>query len=165
MSDLAKITQLQIRVSPYEKKAIQRAAQQLDMNMSTYVLSKVLPERSSEFQGLVNELVVANDVRFVLSEINAFLSRLTTVELKTALSITLPCSLSDYLSNYLAAMVDYVCNYHQIKTPIWIKSIVPLKKPVFGSELKNLRLYLLTHSPPPFRRRNIFVDTTIGGQA
>jgi len=164
MSDLAKIAQLQIRVSPAEKKAIQLAAQQLGMSMSTYVLSKVLPERSSEFQKLVNELVVANDVRFVLSEINSFLSHLTSHELKTAFAITMPCGLSDYLSNYIAAMVEYVCNHHQIKKPIWTKSIVPLKKPVFGSELKNLRLYLLTHSPPSFRRRNIFVDTTIGGQ-
>jgi hypothetical protein len=33
---------------------------------------------------------------------------------------------------------------------------------VFGSDLQNLRLYLLTHSPPPFRRRNIFIDSTLG---
>jgi hypothetical protein len=33
---------------------------------------------------------------------------------------------------------------------------------VFGSTLVSLRLYLLTHSPPPFRRRNIFIDATVG---
>jgi hypothetical protein len=33
---------------------------------------------------------------------------------------------------------------------------------VFGSELQSLRLYLLTHSPPPFRARNIFIDSSLG---
>jgi hypothetical protein len=37
-----------------------------------------------------------------------------------------------------------------------------LTEPVFGSELQSLRLYLLTHSPPPFRARNIFIDATLG---
>jgi len=26
--------------------------------------------------------------------------------------------------------------------------------------LQSLRLHLLTHSPPPFRRRNIFIDSS-----
>ena len=32
----------------------------------------------------------------------------------------------------------------------------------FASELKSLRLHLLTKSPAPFRRRNLFVDSTLG---
>jgi len=28
----------------------------------------------------------------------------------------------------------------------------------------SLRLYLLTHSPAAFRRRNIFIDATVGAQ-
>jgi hypothetical protein len=46
--------------------------------------------------------------------------------------------------------------------PEWTRSIAPLAEPVFGSELQSLRLYLLTHSPPPFRARNIFIDATLG---
>ena len=42
--------------------------------------------------------------------------------------------------------------------------IAPLASPVFGSKLESLRLYLLTHSPPPFRRRNIFIDASIGAR-
>ena len=38
----------------------------------------------------------------------------------------------------------------------------PLAEPVFGSDLMSLRLYLLTHSPAPFRRRNIFIDASVG---
>lgn len=29
----------------------------------------------------------------------------------------------------------------------------------------SLRLHLLTRSPPPFRRRNLFVDSSIGQRA
>ena len=43
-------------------------------------------------------------------------------------------------------------------------AIEALSEPEFGSQLQSLRLHLLTHSPPPFRRRNIFIDTSIGGQ-
>jgi len=150
MPDSSKTAQLQIRVSPSEKAAIQQAAQQMNMDMSTYVLNKVLPKRSIEFQDLLNELVVSDNSRFVLSEINSLLARLNNIELKSVFLITLPIGLSDYLSNYLAAMVEYVCNQHQINVPEWINFIEPLKEPVFGSELQNLRLYLLTHSPPPF---------------
>jgi hypothetical protein len=40
--------------------------------------------------------------------------------------------------------------------------VKPLERPWFASSLKSLRLHLLTASPPPFRRRNLFVDSTIG---
>jgi hypothetical protein len=33
---------------------------------------------------------------------------------------------------------------------------------VFCSSLQSLRMHLLTHSPPPFRRRNIFIDSSLG---
>jgi hypothetical protein len=48
--------------------------------------------------------------------------------------------------------------------PAWTRSIPPLAEPVFGSDLCSLRLYLLTNSPPPFRGRNIFIDSTLGDQ-
>jgi len=31
-------------------------------------------------------------------------------------------------------------------------------------ELLGLRLHLLTHSPAPFRRRNIFIDASVGAR-
>jgi len=164
MTDTTKTSQLQIRVTAIEKAEIQRAAKQLNLDMSSYVLARVLPRKQNQLQNLLNELVVTDDSRYVLSEINTLLSRLTARECKASISIILPSSLSDYLSNYIAAMVEFVCNQHKITLPNWTKNIQPLSKPKFGSELLSLRLYLLTHSPAAFRRRNIFVDTTIGGQ-
>jgi hypothetical protein len=40
--------------------------------------------------------------------------------------------------------------------------VVPLEEPAFGTALQSLRLHLLTHSPPPFRLRNIFIDSSLG---
>jgi hypothetical protein len=41
---------------------------------------------------------------------------------------------------------------------------VPLAEPVFASSLQSLRLHLLVLSPAPFRRRNIFIDSTLGAR-
>ena len=61
-------------------------------------------------------------------------------------------------------MAEYVCAAHGVDVPRWTREIAPLEQPWFGTELLSLRPYLLTHSPPAFRRRNIFVDTVVGGQ-
>ncbi|MDO8580740.1 MAG: hypothetical protein Q7S13_04600, partial [Candidatus Omnitrophota bacterium] len=71
-------------------------------------------------------------------------------------------SLSPYLANYIAAMVEYTAVKKGRRAPAWTRDIPPLEQPVFGSDLGSLKLHLLTHSPPPFRRRNLFVDSTVG---
>ncbi len=164
MATLNKISQLQIRVSRTEKSAIQRAAKLANMDMPSYVLARVLPPVTLELQALFDELRVTDNTRFTLSAINTVLTRLNSRELRSLDSIQVPAELTSYLQNYVAAMVEYVCIKHQVTLPHWTKAIVPLKEPVFVSGLLSLRLYLLTHSPAPFRRRNIFVDTTIGGE-
>jgi hypothetical protein len=59
-------------------------------------------------------------------------------------------------------MVEYACARRGVALAEWTKAIAPLTEPVFGSELISLRLHLLTHSPAPFRRRNIFIDASLG---
>lgn len=159
-----KTTQLQIRISPMEKKAIQRAAKLANMDMSAYVLEKLLPVKVTQFQQLLDDLLQSDNVRFVLAEINTLLSRLNSSEVKQVCRVAVPVGLSEFLSNYVCAMVEYVCHIHHVAVPAWTKAIAPLKQAVFCTELDSLRLYLLSHSPPSFRCRNIFVDTTIGGQ-
>jgi hypothetical protein len=61
-------------------------------------------------------------------------------------------------------MVEVACAQRGIASPAWTRTIAPLTEPVFGSALMSLRLYLLTHSPAPFRRRNIFIDSTVGSR-
>ena len=100
--------------------------------------------------------------RLVLAELNSLLSELTAGELRDAIAAPPPAGLSPFLANYIAAMVEYACAQRAIAVPAWTRSIAPLAEPVYGSELLSLRLYLLTHSPPPFRVRNIFIDATLG---
>lgn len=159
----AKSAQLQIRVSPVQKIAIQRAAQAAGMDMSSYVLTLLLPDLRAEFQSHVKACRDL-DTRFALAELNTFLSRLTQSELRTAVAMTLPIGLTQYLANYIAAMVEHTCALRKTHPPDWARCIDPLTEPFFASELQSLRLHLLTHAPAAFRRRNLFVDASVGAQ-
>ena len=162
MSKSSKTAQMQIRVSDYEKTAIQRAAARAGMDMSAYVLARVLSLPAAQFQDCVRGCVDSASPRFALAELNSLLSDLTAGELRDAIATPPPSGLSPFLGNYIAAMVEYACARRGIAVPEWTRSIAPLPEPVFGSELQSLRLYLLTHSPAPFRVRNIFIDSTLG---
>jgi uncharacterized protein (DUF1778 family) len=161
MPATAKSAQLQIRVSPAEKAAIQRAARQAGMDMSAYVLARVLPAAARRFQELTEACRDSADARFALAELNSWLASLGAGELREAVAPA-PSGLTPFLANYVAAMVEYACAQRGVPPPAWTGAIAPLTEPVFGSALMSLRLYLLTHSPAPFRRRNIFIDATVG---
>jgi hypothetical protein len=162
MSRSSKTAQMQIRVSAQEKAAIQRAAARAGMDMSAFVLAKVLPDSAAEFRNRVMDCAGSESPRFGLAELNSLLATFTAGELRDATAAPLPSDLTPFLANYIAAMVEYTCAKRGIAIPAWTRSIAPLAEPVFGSELQSLRHYLLTHSPAPFRGRNIFIDSTVG---
>jgi hypothetical protein len=163
MAKMAKTEQLQIRVSKSEKSAIQRAAARAGLEVSAYVLGRVQSLPSETFAELVSR-VGQGEARFALAELNTFLTALSAAELCEAMKGGVPRSLSPYLANTVAAMVETACAKRVVMLPAWTREIPPLVEPVFGSTLQSLRLYLLTHSPAPFRRRNIFVDATLDDQ-
>jgi Protein of unknown function (DUF1778) len=158
-----KSAQLQIRVSPAEKAAIQRAARRAGLDMSAYVLARVLPAPARRFQELTGACGDPEDARFALAELNSWLASLAAGELEEAVA-SAPSGLAPYFANYVAAMVEYAGAQHGLAPPAWTRAIPSLTAPVFGSALMSLRLYLLTHSPAPFRRRNIFIDATVGAR-
>lgn len=164
MKRLPKTAQMQIRLSTQEKAAIQRAAARAGMDMSAYVLAKVLPDSAAAFRNRVKDCAGSASPRFALAELNSLLASLTAAELRDAIAAPLPPELPPFLANYIAAMVEYACAKRDIAVPAWTRSIAPLADPFFGSELQSLRHYLLTHSPAPFRSRNIFIDSTIGNR-
>jgi hypothetical protein len=49
-----------------------------------------------------------------------------------------------------------------VPPPDWTLAVQPLSEPAFGSPLQSLRLHLLVAAPPAFKRRNIFVDSSVG---
>jgi hypothetical protein len=160
MSRASKTTQLQIRVSKTEKSALKRAASRSGLDLSAYVLGRVNSRPHEEFQ-LAVRVVGQGDARFALAELNTLLSGFTTAELREAVAHGLPTTLSPYLANYIAAMVEMACARRQVELPPWVQAVPPLPEAAFGSTLQSLRLHLLTHSPAPFRRRNIFIDASI----
>jgi uncharacterized protein (DUF1778 family) len=162
MSRNPKLAQLQIRVSDAEKDAIRAAAKRAGLDMSTYVLSRVLSLPAQEFQKAVNRLSGPVRASFVLADINMLLSKLTATELRDAVANAPELELSRFLANYVSAMVETACARHGIRVPRWTRKVPPLDAPAFGSELKSLRLHLLTRSPAAFRRRNIFIDSSVG---
>lgn len=162
MSLVGKHAQLQIRVSEEEKTAIRDAARRAGMDMSAYILSRVLPAPAREFQEAVAALAGSAAPSFALARMNEFLSKLALGELRDAVADAPEVALEPFLLNYIAAMVEVACQKQNIRLPNWTRGVAPLDEPVFGSALRSLRLHLLTHSPAAFRRRNIFIDATIG---
>src|SRR5206468_4452340 len=154
---------LQIRVSPAEKAAIRRAARRVGLDMSAYVLARVLPAPARRFQDLTGACADSHGARFALAELSSWLAGLGRGELEQAVASP-PPALTPYLANYVAAMVEYACAQRGVTPPAWTDAIAPLTEPAFGSALLSLRLYLLTHSPTPFRRRNIFIDSSVGSR-
>lgn len=161
---LAKSEQLQIRVSRREKSAIQSAAVRAGMDMSAYVLSRVLSVPAAQFRASIEACVRSASPRFAIAELNTLLSKLTAGELRDAIAVPPPPGLTPFLLNYITAMVEYACAKRAVAIPTWTRAVSPLAEPVFGTALQSLRLHLLTHSPPPFRARNIFIDASLGEQ-
>jgi hypothetical protein len=164
MAQSAKSEQLQIRVSAAEKAAIQRRAKQAGLDMSSYVLSRVLPAVAQQFADVVLACCRQKGERFGFADLNALLSRWTGSELAVAVADRPAAELDPYTANYVAAMVEVACAREGIRLPAWVRDIPPLVEPAFGSSLMSLRLHLLTNSPPAFRRRNIFIDSSLGAQ-
>jgi len=155
---------LQIRVTPAEKAALRRAARRAGLDLSGYVLARALPAPAAAFQDAVRGCLDPGAAACALAELNRLLSAYTPAELTAAVASAPPPGLAPWLANYLAAMVEYACARRSLPPPRWTAAIPPLAEPVFGSSLHSLRLLLLRGSPPPFRRRNLFIDASLGSQ-
>jgi hypothetical protein len=158
----AKSLQLQIRVTADEKAAIKRLAKQAGLDVSAFVLSRVLTPPAARFAECVEACKDPQAARYGLAELNSFLSDLTSSELRDAVAVAPAVRLTPYIANYIAAMVEYACQKRGVAVPVWVRAVEPLTEPAFASRLQSLRLHLLTDSPPPFRRRNIFIDSSLG---
>ena len=162
MNQQSKLAQLQIRVSEQEKSAIRRAAEGAGMDMSTYVLSRVLPAWRQAFQQATAALSASARPSLVLADINALLSRLTAGELREAVELPPERELPAFLANYVAAMIELASQRRGIQPPAWLSRIRPLTEPISWFFVGVAPFHLLTHSPAPFRRRNIFIDSSLG---
>ena len=154
--------QLQIRVTREEKAVIRRLARRAGQGVSAYVLSRALPENPLRFAELLRTLQDEGERRFALAELNDLLAGLTRSEFRESVAEAPDETLSTYLRNYVAAMVEQAAQQKGIWPPAWVGGIERLPEPHFVTPLASLRPHLLRASPVPFRKRNIFVDSGIG---
>lgn len=159
-----KTKQIQVRVSPAEKASIERLAASAGMDVSTYVRTRALPAHRERFDELVVRLADAGRAErpYVLAELNDLLAGLISIELTEAVRGAEVEALSPYEKNYVAAMVEEACAQKEVERPEWTSAVPPLERPRFVVELESLRPHLLRASPVAFKRRNIFIDATIG---
>jgi len=160
----SKSQHLQIRVTPRQKATLKRLATAAGQDISSYVLSRALPPARLRFEELLSLLGEAAEHRYVLAELNDFLTALAPAELPEAVEHADLARLSPFLKNYVAAMVEQASHLKGVPSPAWTARVAPLAAPYFAAPLTSLRLHLLRVSPVPFKRRNIFVDAALGAR-
>jgi uncharacterized protein (DUF1778 family) len=154
--------QLQIRLTRSQKDALRRRALLAGQDVSTYVLSRVAPAAGERFAAVLAALRNPSGRRFALAELHDLLVELAPAEFGDALSIARLDGLPDVDRNRVAAMVEHAAALKGASPPAWVRDVEPLERPVFASDLPSLRAHLLRASPAAFRRRNLFVDSTVG---
>ena len=158
-----KTEQLQIRVSPGQKRHIESQARAAGKNVSEWVLDSLLGLQGRQFEVIVHALSVARraEERTSLATLHDLLEELTPAQFETAL----PCpqiELPPRLMNIVAAMIEHAAQRKAVNPPVWTSGVRPLAAPEFATDLQGLRLHLLVNSPVAFRRRNLFVDASVG---
>jgi hypothetical protein len=132
------------------------------MDTSAWVRARLLPRSRDSFQRLTEALAKhTDDRRFLLAELNDLLAQSGAAAFGDAVAEP-PPALEPYLANYVAAMVETAAHRLGVLPPAWTAAVVPLEEPVFGAALPGLRLHLLIDAPPAYRRRNVFIDSTVG---
>ncbi len=130
---------------------------------SSQLQSRALPDARMRFARLLEALPGDDQPGFVLAELNDLLSGLTAGELCNAVEHADLAALTPYLRNYVAAMVELAAHQRDVPPPAWVRDVEPLETtPHFATPLAGLRLHLLRSAPVPFKRRNIFIDSSIG---
>lgn len=157
-----KSQQLQIRVTPAQKAELKRLARQAGLDVSGYVLSRVLSPARARFREILDALRREENPRFALADLNDFLSDLAPAQFREAVAEADLRGLSPFLRNYVAAMVEQAAHQKREAPPPWVRDVPPLEEPYFAVPFARLRAHLLRAAPVPFKRRNIFVDSAVG---
>ena len=160
MPSEAKTSHIQIRISPAQKRELVRQARDAGVDLSNFILERVSPSRGDEFRKRVVNLSREQGRSFALAELGELLSSLGRGDFTVVVARLPRERLDDVAVNQLAAMVETAATRLGVRPPTWVHAIQPLRVPWFATALESLRLHLLCNSPPAFRRRNLFVDST-----
>jgi hypothetical protein len=157
---VTKTEHIQIRVTRAQKRDLERRARAEGLDLSAWMLARLAPPRRAKFQELVVTLARGGDKSYVFAELGELLSGLAREEF-AGVTETLPVArLDDVTLNLLAAMIELRAARLHVHPPAWTAAVEPLRDPWFPTMLSSVRLELLCNAPPPYRRRNLFVDST-----
>ncbi len=162
MQRQTRTTQLQIRLTAAEKRSISEGARTAGMSVSAWVLAKLLPDLRCNIERLIKAVARPQEESYALAELNDLLTSMSRHQIERTFEDPMRLPESPLLKNQIAAMIELAAHRAQTEIPPWVRDIPPLSEPHFGTGLLGLRLHLLTSAPPPFRRRNIFVDASLG---
>ena len=157
-----KTEQLQVRVSSEQKRLLQKRAGAAKMSVSEWVLSCALAKERTQFESITRNLTQTCDPSYAFASLHDLLKQLDPGEFETTLGAPPSAHLDEKTKAIIAAMIEQAAVQKKATPPAWVLDTPALSQPYFASELCSLRLYLLQNSPPPFRRRNLFVDSSIG---
>lgn len=161
MNKLIKSEYLQIRVSKQQKELIKSTAKSAGVDMSTWVLQRVLNNKAQQFLTILSQFNTLEDC-FVFARLHDFLLPCSKADFEQTVSIKPTSKLSDFQINYTIAMIGHRAHTLGCTAPDWINDFPILHEPYFGTSLKSLRLHLLINSPIAFKQRNIYIDSTLG---
>jgi uncharacterized protein (DUF1778 family) len=154
----SKTRQLQIRVSAEQKRVIKRRANQAGMDVSAWVLRQLVPSKRDRFLVITRELSRTDQPSYALASLSDFLAGLSPADIGAVLDERPDQAIPEPWLAYAAALIEERAVALATGVPAWVRETPPLAEPYFATGLAKLRLYLLTRSPPAFRRRNLFVD-------
>jgi len=139
-----------------------RRARLAGLDLSAWMLGRLLPSKRMRLAELTRSLEATSRPAHVLAELHDVLATLGRAEF-SMVTEALPVERLDQVrANQLAAMVETTAARLGVRPPAWVENVLPLATPWFATDLVSLRLHLLCNSPPAFRRRGLFVDSTIG---
>lgn len=133
------------------------------MDVSAYVLARALPREAARLTAIL-QVLTRDDAerRFALADFNDVLTNLSAARFADVTGTLRVDSLSPLLQNYVTAMVEHAAAQKRTTPPTWVREVVPLDFPYFAVSFPGLRPYLLRAAPVAFKRRNLFIDATIG---
>lgn len=114
---------------------------------------------AATFLELARAIAAADRMFYPLAELNDLLTSAAADEIQ---ALPEPAIADPYRLNYVTAMVEPAAHRAGVAPPLWTASVPPLDAPIFIDPSLKLRAHLLTASPVPFRRRNIFIESSLG---
>jgi hypothetical protein len=156
-----KTAQLQIRVTLEQKRVLKRQAREAGLDMSSFVLGRILPDEGERFQEALRRLITAGTRRLALAELADLLHRLPTGAFQRAVAEPPRAHLDPETLNHVAGAIELAAARRGVPAPAWLRGVPAQQEPRFGSSLSSLRLHLLTRSPVALRRRNLFMDASV----